>query len=194
MNIWELDRVILFVLVVFPGFISLKTYDLIIPGEKRDFSKSIIDIIAYSFFNYGILSWLILIITKQNFSDTYPILFPFCILLIFFILPATWPFIFIKISQSNIFKSIFVGPSAHPWDLVFSQRKARWATIHLKSGKVIRGIYGKNSSVSANGKDKMIYIEELWESENNTPFCKVIERTEGAIIFDSEIEYIEFFK
>jgi hypothetical protein len=36
-----------------PGFITLKVYDLLIPGEVRDFSKSLCDGGAYSSLNFA---------------------------------------------------------------------------------------------------------------------------------------------
>jgi len=43
MNIWETDKLIVFLLFVIPGFISLKTYELLIPNEQKDSSKQLID-------------------------------------------------------------------------------------------------------------------------------------------------------
>ena len=44
----------LFLIFFIPGFITLKVYDLLIPGEPRDFSKSLFDAIAYSSLNFRI--------------------------------------------------------------------------------------------------------------------------------------------
>ena len=193
MNIWELDKLILFILVVFPGFISLITYDLIIPSDKRDFSKSIINIIAYSVLNFGILSWLISIISEGTFASVHPVIYYFSIFLIFVFFPIIWPFIFIKVSKSKVFKSLFISPSLHPWNLVFSKREARWVIVHLKGNKKIRGVYGMQSSASAYTTDRMIYLEKVWTNSSNG-FGEPIENSDGVIIFDNEIEYIEFLK
>ena len=60
MNIWEADKLVLFLIFFIPGFVSIKVYDLLIPGEQRDFSKSILEVIGYSALNYGALSWFII--------------------------------------------------------------------------------------------------------------------------------------
>ncbi len=39
MNIWEADKLVLFLIFFIPGFVSIKVYDLLIPGEQRDFQN-----------------------------------------------------------------------------------------------------------------------------------------------------------
>ena len=40
MDFMDVNQVVLFLIFFIPGFISLKVYDLFIPSERRDFSKS----------------------------------------------------------------------------------------------------------------------------------------------------------
>jgi len=48
MDIWNADKLALFIVFFVPGFISMKVYDLLVPGETRDASKSLLDAISYS--------------------------------------------------------------------------------------------------------------------------------------------------
>ena len=99
MNIWEIDKVLLFIVLVLPGFISLKVYNLIVANKNRDFSKSVVEAVCYSILNFSILSWLILIISKGNFNNSHPVLYWASIALIFVIAPTAWPFIFLWLSK-----------------------------------------------------------------------------------------------
>jgi hypothetical protein len=38
-DVWGADKLTLFVIFFLPGFISMKVYDLLVPGERRDFSN-----------------------------------------------------------------------------------------------------------------------------------------------------------
>jgi len=38
MDIWNADKLALFPIFFLPGFISIKIYDLLVPGEPRDFT------------------------------------------------------------------------------------------------------------------------------------------------------------
>jgi Family of unknown function (DUF6338) len=57
MDIWEADKLVLFFAFVVPGFVSLKTYELLFPSAARETSALLIDAIAYSCINYAILIW-----------------------------------------------------------------------------------------------------------------------------------------
>lgn len=54
-KIFEGNSLLLFLIFFIPGFVSFKIYDLLVPGERRDFSKSAFDAIAYSALNFAIL-------------------------------------------------------------------------------------------------------------------------------------------
>jgi hypothetical protein len=53
MDIWNVDKITLVVVFFLPGFISMKVYDLMAPGERRDFSKSLFEAISYSTLNFA---------------------------------------------------------------------------------------------------------------------------------------------
>lgn len=194
MNIWEIDKVFLFIVIVLPGFISIKVYDLIVAGDKRDFSKSIVESIAYSVLNFAALSWLIIIISSASFSKEHYFLYWISIVLIFIVLPAIWPFLFIWVSDFKVFKKHLLNPINQPWDKFFNKRESLWVIVHLKNGKTIRGKFAMNSSASAYPKERQIYLEEVWKPGKDGGFGKKVSRTEGVILFESEISYIEFYK
>ena len=194
MDIWESDKAILFIILFLPGFISLKVYDLVIAGEKRDFTKSIGESIVYSVLNFSALSWLIILVVNGTIYNFSQILQWISIIFIFIIMPAIWPFIFINLSRLNIFKQYLLDPINQPWDKFFDKRQAQWIVIHLRNGKTIRGKYSKKSSASSYPNERQIYIEELWGAGENGGFGHKIDRTNGVLLFESEILYIEFYK
>ena len=67
MDIWNADKLALFIVFFVPGFISMKVYDLLVPGETRDASKSLLDAISYSTLNFAALFWLIAILQTGDF-------------------------------------------------------------------------------------------------------------------------------
>lgn len=194
MNIWDIDKAALFIVLVLPGFISLKVYDLIVAGENRDFSKSIVESIAYSVLNFAVLSWLIIKISAPDYWIESPFFYWISIVHIFIVFPSVWPFIFVSLSKLKIFKKHLLNPINQPWDKFFSRRESYWVTVHLKNDTVIRGKYALNSSASAYPKERQIYLEEVWKAGKNGGFGKKVDRTMGVILFESEISYIEFHK
>jgi len=194
MNIWEIDKAFLFVVLVLPGFISIKVYDLIVAGDKRDFPKSIVESIAYSVLNFATLSWLIILISTATFSKEHAFIYWLSIIAIFIVFPAIWPFVFLWISRFKIFKKHLLTPVNQPWDKTFSKRESYWIIVHLKNQKTIRGKFALNSSASAYPKERQIYLEEIWMPGKSGGFGKKVSRTKGVILFESEISYIEFYK
>ena len=73
MDIWQIDKLILFLLFFIPGFISTKVYNLLYPSEQKDFSAFLLEAIGYSSLNFAILSWLIIIIHSGNFYNNHKV-------------------------------------------------------------------------------------------------------------------------
>ena len=73
-NIWEIDKVLLFLVLVLPGFVSIKVYSNLIASDKIDFSKSIIEAICFSALNFGVLAFPISYISGSGYVDSSPII------------------------------------------------------------------------------------------------------------------------
>ena len=194
MDIWEPEKIILFLAFFMPGFISIKVYELIVATKHRDFSNSVLEAIGYSVLNFAVLSWLIFLISSADFNKNKPVLYFICIILIFFIFPTIWPLLFVLASKLKIFKKYILSPINMPWDDVFSKRETYWVIVHMKDGRKIGGKYGTLSRASAFPNQRQLYLETLWELDNNNKFIKKIERSKGAIFFEDEVSIIEFFK
>jgi hypothetical protein len=190
---WELNKIALFLVFVLPGFISLFVYDQLIPSIKRDFSKSIIEIMCFSTLNFIVLSFLIYLNLKFEYYTYYQTLFYFSLLLVFILMPVLWPFFFVIFSKSKFFRKNFIHPIAKPWDYFFGKKEAAWVIVHLKNGKMIGGKYSLNSFASSYPDKEQIYLEEVWKLDNIGKFISRIDRTKGIIIIGDDISSIEFF-
>jgi len=193
MEVWEVNKMILFLIFVLPGFISLVIYDYIIPKEKRDFSKSIIEIVCYSTLNFIALFPLIYVNVKYDFYNTNTFLLYLSLLVVFIVLPILWPIIFIKITHTKFFKSHFLHPIAKPWDYFFGKKESAWVIVHLKNGKMIGGRYGEDSFASSYPDEEQIYLEKVWKLDPTGVFISEVDQTKGVIVSSSEISSIEFF-
>jgi len=188
------DKLVLFLVFFIPGFISLKVYDLLIPGERRDFSKSLYEVIAYSALNFAALSWLIILIYSKNFYMEHTIWYFVSVFCIMFIVPVFWPVLFIRASQWGPVAKYIVHPIKKPWDYVFSKREVVWIIVHLKDGRSIGGKFDRDSFASSYPSEEQIYLEEVWKLDQHGKFLEPIERSKGIIIIGSEILSVELFK
>ncbi len=194
MDIWQIDKLVLFLVFFIPGFISIKVYDLLIPGERRDFSKSLLEAIGYSSLNFAALSWLIISIHSGNFDVDHKVWYLISLFLIMFVVPVLWPIIFLKFTSWGPLAKYIVHPIQKPWDYIFNKRESSWVIVHLKDGRKIGGKYHINSFSSSYPSEEQIYLEEVWKLDEKNKFIEPIERSKGIIVLGKEILAVEFFK
>ena len=132
MEIWDANKLGLFLIFTIPGFISLKVYSSLFATTDRDWSKSIFEVVSFSTLNFVALSWLIFTISDLGYKDTYPFRFHAGLFLIFILAPTFWPFLFKWLSKTYAYKKVFLSPTKLPWDFVFSKKEAYWVIVYLK--------------------------------------------------------------
>ncbi|MUJ26313.1 DUF6338 family protein [Aliivibrio fischeri] len=196
MSIWEVDKLQLFIMFVIPGFISIKTYELLYPSQIRDSSKQVIDAITYSCVNYALLYWLIISLEGQTGTDSFKIVHPNLYILFYIfvllIFPVILAFIWKWLRESEKFKNNIHHPTEKPWDYFFSQNKCYWVKVILNDGNIVAGYFGLNSFASSAPAEEQIYLEQTWKLRDDGSFERAINNTAGVIILTSEISHIEF--
>ncbi|WP_100641508.1 DUF6338 family protein [Marinobacter salexigens] len=192
MDIWEIDKSLLFLVLVLPGFISIKVYSLLIAVEARDYSKSLVEAVCYSSLNFSVFSWLIVLISSEGFYHHHPFIYWIGLFLVFFGAPSIWPFLFRWISELKVFKKNILSPYKQPWDYVFAKKESMWIVVYLKDGEIIRGKFAEKSFASSYPSERQIYIEEVWREKNGKKFGEKVTRTKGILISQDEIKYIKF--
>jgi len=68
MDIFDSETLRMIVIFFVPGFISMKVYDLCFPSERRDFSKSVLEAVSFSFINFALTYGAIIAIHKSDFQ------------------------------------------------------------------------------------------------------------------------------
>ncbi len=194
MDIWNADKLALFIVFFLPGFISMKVYDLMVPGVPRDASKSLLEAVSYSTLNFGALFWLIAIVQTNDFYRRHFILYSLAVAAIMVVVPACWPFAYLKLASWPPIAGHFVNPIQKPWDYVFGKRTPYWIIVHLRDGLRIGGRFDTKSFASSNPADEQIYLEEVWTLDEEGRFLKKVERSRGIIVMQDEIRAVEFFE
>ncbi len=184
----------LFLIFFIPGFISLKIYDLIVPTEQRYFSKSLYEIFAYSSLNFAALSWLIYLIVHFKANENHPFWYGVALIFIMLICPAIWPFFLVKLSSCKCIAKLIVHPIKKPWDYIFGKKEPYWIIITLKDGRKIGGKYDNKSFSSSYPAEEQIYLEEVWQLNEDGKFLNAIDGSKGILMSGSDILAIEFLK
>ncbi len=191
MDIWEIDKLALFLAFVIPGFISIKVYQLAFPGTERATSDQLIDAIAYSSINYALLIIPIISIESGNLQESYRFLYYLFYVFVLFIAPIIWVLIWKHLRTRDFFQRNAPHPTAKPWDYVFAQRKPYWVKVTLKDGAIIAGRYADKSFASSAPAPEQIYLEETWVLNDKGGFERAKNDTAGVIILSDDISHIE---
>lgn len=193
MDIWDESKLAIFIAFVVPGFIAIKTYELLAPSRYTDSSRQLIDAVSYSCLNYGILLWPIYAIETSAIPEGYPnlyVLFWFCVL---FLAPIAWVFAWRMLRQWEFLQNIIPHPIQKPWDFVFGQRRCYWVIVTLSDGNKVAGKFGPNSFASSAPSEEQIYLEEEWLLNDEGGFDRKAEQSAGVIILSSDIRTVEFY-
>lgn len=194
MNIWEQDKLLLFIAFIIPGFIGLKAYELLFPSQPRESSKQLVDALAYSCLNYALLFWAIAYVERSTISDLWPSLYYLFYVFVLFLAPIVWVLAWKRLRTSNLFQHTAPHPTQKPWDYVFGRREPYWVIVTLKSGAKIAGSYDYNSFASSAPAKEQLYLEESWVLNDDGGFDRPRESTAGIIIMSEEIVTVEFFQ
>lgn len=195
MNIFDnINNFVLFLILFIPGFISITVYDLLIAGEKREFTKSMFQVIAFSALNFASLSWLVSLNYQYKTYENHIVLFSVSAMMIFVFFPAFWTFCWVWLIKQDWIARKIVHPIKRPWDWFFDKNESMWAIITLKDGRKIGGIYGASSYVSSYPLQEQIYLETIWKLDENGAFVAPVERSKGVIILGEDISTVEFFE
>lgn len=192
MEIFNFDKFIVFLVLFLPGFISIKIYDLLIANEPRDFSKSLLEVIAYSTLNFSALSWLIWPLLALHVYGTHPFWFGLACLLILLVFPAIWPIFYIKLVKSKWLSQYVIDPVKRPWDWFFNQKQPVWVIVTLTDGRKIGGLFAEKSYASSYPLPEQIYLEEIWRLDENGQFKEAVKGSKGVIIIGKDISTLEF--
>lgn len=191
MDIWETNKLLLFIAFAVPGFISLKSYEILCPSGSKSGGDRLIDAVAYSCINYAVLFLPIRWIEDSGSIRRCPIAYYLFYLFVFVIAPFLWALFWKKLRATEFFQRSAPHPTAKPWDFLFEQRKPYWVKVVLNDGSIIAGRYASKSFASSAPADEQIYLEETWILGEGGEFARKVDRTAGTMVLAKNISYVE---
>lgn len=193
MELLDANKLVLFVVFVVPGFVSLKTYQLLFQTAPRDASTQIVDAVAYSCLNYALLAWPILSVEESNAKNSSPQLYFAFYFFVLFVAPVALVCVLMGLRSTNFFQKTLPHPIGKPWDYVFGKRKPYWVIVTLKGQKKIAGRYDSESFTSSYPFPEQIYLQEAWEMNADGGFERPRHDSAGIMVLATEIESVELF-
>ncbi len=191
MDIWDENKLMLFIGFAVPGFISLKAYQLLCPGQSKDSSQQLVDAVSYSCINYALLLWPIAWVENNDLRRSSPNLYALFWLAVFLVAPILWACALRLLRTTRFFLRHVPHPTARPWDFIFGQRREHYVVVKLKDGTALGGFYGTKSFTSSAPDVEQIYLQDCWHLDDEHDFQKKKKATAGILILGAEIASIE---
>lgn len=189
----DASSVLTFVVLIIPGFISLATYGLFVPGEQRKSVDSIIDILVYSFFN-DVVCFAAGTLLLLKYSAPGPTAFIIFGLTALLATPVAWPIVYVFVIKNISKRMRIVNPIPKPWDHFFQKKPLVRVVIHLTDGRLVGGVYQEPGYTSSFPADEQIYLPEVWNLDERGAFVDEVKDTQGIIVSGKDIMALEFFK
>lgn len=191
--------VILAIAFIIPGFIITSIKNKVIPCRNKEYNMKIINFFVYSFLNLFLWSIPIYLMFKDlSFCQNHFFMTWLILLIIIFISPTAIALVIIFINESEKIKTWFsnlniniIEPEPSAWDFKFSNMSSKWVIVTLKDDKIIAGFMGSDSCASSNENDRDLYINEVYKIIDGK--WEKVKNTNGILIKQEEIKYIEFF-
>jgi hypothetical protein len=185
-----------FLVIILPGFIAMKVYDLFYPPEKRSFGDSLVDAVAYGLFNFCFWSWAIVGMDLRTYPTEHPIWFPILFLLSLVVSPAALAFGLVKIRTWRwlLGKLNLDEPTKTAWDKFAERKQPCFMLFHLKNGEFICGWFGDKSYATTFPQKPEVFVEKIYAVDQETRVIQhCLENSLGMVIRAEDCHLIEFF-
>lgn len=193
MDIVTPDKILYFIAFFVPGFVSLRTYDLLYPTQRIEGGKRIVEAVALSCVNYAVLSPALAYALPYLQSESRSQLWVAIILVtVLLIAPVVLVLLWVKIQSLLSEVGYLYHPIDRAWDYVFSGMPKSWVKVYLKNGSIVGGLYGKRSFASSSPEPQEIFLEKIWKLNEDGGFVEEVERSSGMLIKADVISHIEF--
>jgi hypothetical protein len=181
---------LLFLLIV-PGFIAVKVYDLLVPSERRDWSSQLMEVMSYGTINFGLWFWALDSIAHAAVSS--PWTYRLGMVLVLFVSPVLMGISAYGILSSRLLRRWIRHPTPTAWDHFFSLGADCWVVCHLKGGKVVAGRLTEDSFASTYPRRQDLYFGEAWEVAKSGRLLRPVADTAGVLVSMEDCEFLEFF-
>ncbi len=198
MTFTTFDAVLLTAAFLVPGFVWSAVLSMLVPRRASTRELRVLEFLTLSCLNNGFWSWLVFLLIYLGMAEWGPYWTALIAFGIIFVSPILLGVISGRLYQTQGigrllrrlgFRTIDPVPTA--WDWHFSQAKPYWATVTLKNGSRVLGLFGTRSFAGDEPQGRDLFLEATYRLLPNGEWAPV-EDTAGALIMPDQIAVIEF--
>lgn len=182
------QTLLVFVILVLPGFISMRVYSLIRPGDQTTLKDSIFEALAYGVMNFGMMFWLFQFAVQSDEVIIQGIFVAISLV----VAPILWPFLLDRALEFAARRGLLHYRYKTAWDDFFSRRNSCWLIVHLSDGRRVGGVFANKSYATLYPTPGHLFIEELWEIDQETgEFQGTSPISQGLILKPEDYRFVE---
>ncbi|HEV7588554.1 MAG TPA: DUF6338 family protein [Longimicrobium sp.] len=189
----DFPTVVLFMLVIFPGLISINIYRLIMPARALDWGNALLQGLFYSTVNFVLALPILFAVVFGNDPLEHPVRYCIAAFLVLLVTPILWPIAIVAIFKSKRFARRIQIPYPTAWDFFFDRREPTFVLVHLNSGALLAGYWGPNSYAGTFPNDGDIYLEAVYVVDEAGKLGDPIPDTRGVLLQKPQYSYVELF-
>lgn len=185
---------ILFLAFIVPGFLSMRVYGLLLPGDEPSLKENVLEAFAFGILNFVVMYWAISLLLDQEFTPRSRLVNYLLVVLTFLIAPMTWPVIVKIILRKLAEWNVVLYGYRNAWDDFFLRREPCWIIVHLKDGRRLGGWYGDNSYAGLYPNSGHLSVEQLWRLDEQNKFVEPVPQSRGIILRPDDYHFVELFR
>jgi hypothetical protein len=188
----DVTTVLLFMVVVFPGMISINVYRVLMPARPLDWTNAVLQGLFYSAVNFAVSLPVLYLLAFGRDPVDHPVRYFAASLLVLIVMPLLWPIVIVATFRSRWFRRLVRIKYPTAWDFFFDGRKPTLVVVHMNDGALLAGLWGPASYAGTFPNDGDIYLEEVYGTEGSE-IGAPLPNTRGVLLRKSEYTHVEFF-
>lgn len=194
----SVSAVLIAIAFLVPGFILSSILAMTFRRRSRSAGDLTLQYLTLSCVNYGLWSWLIVLMVQGNWLASAPTRSAFVVFGVVFVSPVVLGLIASRSYRSEWVHRILSGfgfkmhrfiPTA--WDFRFEQELPAWVIVRLKDGSSVYGFLGLASFAGDEPHERDLFVEAVFVPTEEGHWQPAAD-TGGILIKGSEIATIEF--
>ncbi len=194
----SVSAVLIAIAFLVPGFILSSILAMTFRRRSRSAADLTLQYLTFSCVNYGLWSWLIVLMVHGNWLNLVPTLSAFIVFGVVFVSPVALGLIGSRMYRSEWVHRILSGfgfkmhrfiPTA--WDFRFEQELPAWVIVRLKDGSSVYGFMGLASFAGDEPEERDLFVEAVFTPTPDGHWQPASD-TGGILIKGSEIATVEF--
>ncbi len=190
----KIEQLLLVAGFILPGAISMYVYGLKVPQKEFELKDRVAEAICFSLVNFMIV-WLPVQHTLGVGIATAPVVTWAVLIIGFVAAPVLWPFALIWLLQAAELRGLIHIRAKTAWDDFFGRQKTEcWVQVELIDGGVVGGRFGRNSYASSWPDPGHLFIEELWQIDDDGYFSEPSPGSAGLLLRPADYKLVRVYQ